>query len=109
MQVEQLIIRAGKKPIAPGGLCGWTAAVSTHNPVLWGLSTASGAAVLGEAHTLASVAEMLWRVTPKVPAQKVLWNPCAFCLCDLCLGEEQLYTAMGTVRLQMEYVPSLSG
>src|SRR5262245_9983192 len=42
MQVEQLIIRAGKKPIAPGGLCGWTAPVSTHNPVLWGLSTASG-------------------------------------------------------------------
>jgi len=39
MQVEQLIMRAGKKPIVPGGLCGWTATVSTHNPVLWGLST----------------------------------------------------------------------
>jgi hypothetical protein len=22
---------------------------------------------------------MLWRVTPKVPAQKVLWDPCTFC------------------------------
>ena len=25
---------------------------------------------------LASVSEMLWKVTPKVPAPKVLWNPC---------------------------------
>jgi hypothetical protein len=39
MRVEQLIIRAGKKPIAPGGLCGRTAPVSTHNPGAWGWST----------------------------------------------------------------------
>jgi len=42
MPVEPLIIRAGKKPIAPGGLCGWTAPVSTRNHILWGLSTVRG-------------------------------------------------------------------
>jgi hypothetical protein len=62
------------------------ATVSTHNPVLWGLYTASGAAVLGEARTLASVAEMLWRVTPKVPAQKVLWNSCTSALLALLIS-----------------------
>ena len=52
--------------------------MSTHNLGLWGLSAASGATVLGEARMLASVSEMLWKVTPKVPASKVLWNPCTF-------------------------------
>ena len=109
MQVEQLIIRAGKKPIAPEELCGWTAAVSTHNPVLWGLATASGAAVLGEAHMLASVAEMLWSVLPRCRRKKCFGIPAPSAFVIYAWETEQLYTAMGTVRLQMEYVPSLSG
>src|SRR5262249_30960644 len=41
MSVEQLSIRAGKKPIAPGGFGGWTAPVSARTPLLRGLSAAS--------------------------------------------------------------------
>jgi len=79
MPVEQLIIRAGKKPLSPRGIMRMDGYGVNLQLRLVGLSTASGAAVLGEARTLARVAAMLWRVTPKVPAQKVLWDPCTFC------------------------------
>src|SRR5215475_15505310 len=44
-------------------------------PVLWGLSTTSGGCRLGKARMLASVSEMLWKVTPKVLAQTALSLP----------------------------------
>ena len=40
---------------------------------LVGLSTASGAAVLGEARTLARVAEMLWRVRSQGAGRNAFW------------------------------------
>ena len=50
MQVEQLIIRAGTKPIAPGGLCGWTAAVSNATTPSYGACPPpAGAAIVGVA------------------------------------------------------------
>ena len=76
MQVEQLIIRAGKKPLSPRGIMRMDGYGVNYNPLLWGWSTARGDSVLGEACTLASIAGMLWGSTPGVPAQPVLLTIC---------------------------------